>query len=296
VRKSRCLILVLILITSLLIFSGCNKGKATESHDSTETVVKSKQIIAVTIVPQQTFVEAVCGDLAEVITLVPPGNSPENYEPAPQDREKLSKASLYFSIGVPIEEAGILPGTEDLRVVPLHTEVAARYPERHFSAGERDPHIWLSPKRVMVMIEVIAEEMAQLDPLNKEIYYKNAAAYTDKLKKVDQEIISILEKVENKKFIVFHPAFGYLADDYGLTMYALEQEGKEATPKHLQEMIKIAKQENIKAIFYQAEIDSRQSLAFAEEIKGRTIRLDPLAADYIPNLKTMVETIAEAAQ
>ncbi|NLL52691.1 MAG: zinc ABC transporter solute-binding protein [Peptococcaceae bacterium] len=295
-RKSRCLILILILITSFLVFSGCNKGKAIESQDSTETVVKSKPIIAVTIVPEQTFVEAVCGDLAEVITLVPPGNSPENFEPTPLDREKLSKASLYFSIGVAIEEATILPGIGDLRVVPLHTKVAARYPERHFGEGERDPHIWLSPKRVIVMIELIAEEMAQLDPLNKEIYHKNAAAYIDKLRELDQEITLILDKVENKKFIVFHPAFGYLADDYGLTMYALEQEGKEATPKHLQEMIKLAKQENIKAIFYQAEIDSRQSLAFAEEIKGQTIRLDPLAADYIPNLKTMVETIAGAAQ
>jgi zinc transport system substrate-binding protein len=148
----------------------------------------------------------------------------------------------------------------------------------------------------MVMVASIAEEMGKLDTVNKSAYEKNAAAYIEKLDELDQEIISSLKNAANKKFIVFHPAFGYLADDYGLSMYALEEEGKEATPRHLQEMIDLAKRENIKAIFYQAEIDSRQSAAFAEEVHGKTIRLDPLAEDYIENLKKMAETIAEAAQ
>jgi len=99
-----------------------------------------------------------------------------------------------------------------------------------------------------------------------------------------------------KKFIVYHPAFGYLADDYGLTMVALEQEGKEATPQQLEKIIDLAKKENIKAIFYQEEIDSSQSEAFAEEIGGKTIQLAPLAADYIGNLKNMAETMAEVMQ
>jgi len=288
-------ILVLIFIICFLFLAGCNKDNSNEK-ESAEVAGISKPIIAVTIVPQQTFVQAVCGDLAEVITLVPPGSSPENYELKPQEIEKLSKASLYFSIGVPVEEVYILARLENMKVVPLHEKVALKYPEILLSSGERDPHIWLSPKRVMAMIDAIAEEMSLLDPENKETYYQNAAAYIDRLKELDQDIKSILGKVKNKKFIVFHPAFGYLAEDYGLTMYALEQDGKEATPKHLQDMIKLAKQENIKVIFYQAEIDSRQSLAFAEEIKGRTVRLDPLAADYISNMKMMAMTIAEAAQ
>jgi zinc transport system substrate-binding protein len=76
-------------------------------------------------------------------------------------------------------------------------------------------------------------------------------------------------------------------------MYALEEEGKEATAEHLQDMIDLAKAENIKVIFYQEEIDSSQSKAFAEEIGGKTIQLSPLAADYIENLKNMAELMAE---
>ncbi|UWG97617.1 MAG: zinc ABC transporter substrate-binding protein [Candidatus Dehalobacter alkaniphilus] len=296
-KKALSTMLGLTLILSLLVVTGCNsKEKAVETSEAAGKATVSKPIIAVTIVPEQTFVEAVCGDLAEVVTLVPPGNSPENYEPTPQEREKFSKASLYFSIGVPTEEANILPNVGDIKVVSLQKVVASVYPERMFASGERDPHIWLSPKRAKVMVETIAREMGELDAANKETYAKNAAAYIAQLDELDKEISSALKGVQSKKFIVYHPAFGYLADDYELTMYALEQEGKEATPRHLQEMIELAKKENIKAIFYQEEIDSSQSEAFAEEIGGKTIQLAPLAADYIGNLKKMAETMAEVMQ
>lgn len=253
-------------------------------------------MIAVSIVPEQTFVEAVCGDLVDIVTLVPSGSSPENYEPTAQEMEKFSDASLYFSIGVPTEEANILPNVGDIKVISLQDEVAAVYEDRTFESGERDPHIWLSPKRVKVMVETIAKEMSELDPDNKGTYEQNAADYIVKLDEVDQEIKDALKGVESKNFIVYHPAFGYIADDYGLKMYSLEEEGKEATAQHLQDMIDLAKKENIKVIFYQEEIDSSQSEAFAEEIGGKTIQLSPLAADYIDNLKNMAQTMGEAMQ
>ena len=146
------------------------------------------------------------------------------------------------------------------------------------------------------MVETIAKEMSELDPDNKGTYEQNAADYIVKLDEVDQEIKDALKGVESKNFIVYHPAFGYIADDYGLKMYSLEEEGKEATAQHLQDMIDLAKKENIKVIFYQEEIDSSQSEAFAEEIGGKTIQLSPLAADYIDNLKNMAQTMGEAMQ
>jgi zinc transport system substrate-binding protein len=279
---------VMIILSGMLLF-GC-------SNNEQENVKEDKPIIAVTIVPEQTFVEAVCGDLAEVVVLVPPGNSPENYEPTPMVIEKFSKASLYFSIGVSTEEANILPKATDIKTIALQDEVALIYDDRTFESNERDPHIWLSPKRVKVMIEVISREMGKLDVANKETYEKNAKAYIEQLDELDKEIKESLDGVQNKKIIVYHPAFGYLADDYSLEMYALEEEGKESTAMHLQEMIDLAKKENIKAIFYQEEIDSSQSKAFAEEIGGKTVQLSPLAADYIENLKKMAETISEVMQ
>lgn len=284
-------VLSFMIILSVVFLFGCSKqGQETAKGESVE---EYKPIIAVTIVPEKTFVEAVCGDLAEVVALVPPGNSPENYEPTPAEIEKFSKASLYFSIGVPTEKANILPNAGNVKVVALQDKVASAYEERKFESGERDPHIWLSPKRVEVMIEVIAYEMGKIDEANKETFEKNAEAYINQLDELDKEINEALAGVKSKKFIVYHPAFGYLAEDYGLEMYALEKEGKESTVAHLQEMIDLARQENIKVIFYQEEIDSSQSESFAEEIGGKTMQLAPLSADYIENLKKMAKTMEE---
>lgn len=288
-RKITRKVVGLTMLFCALSLVGCTKEEKKETVDE-------KPIIAVSIVPEQTFVEAVCGDLVDIVTLVPPGSSPENYEPTAQEMEKFNDASLYFSIGVPTEEANILPNVGDVKVVSLQDEVETVYKDRAFESGERDPHIWLSPKRAEVMVEAIAKEMSELDPENKNTYEKNAADYIAQLDEVDQEIKDALKDVESKKFIVYHPAFGYIADDYGLKMYSLEEEGKEATVGHLQDMIDLAKKENIKVIFYQEEIDSSQSEAFAEEIGGKTIQLAPLAADYINNLKNMAQTMAEAMQ
>jgi zinc transport system substrate-binding protein len=289
IKKIICRALIFNLILSGIFLYGC-------SNKELEIEKESKPMIAVTIPPQKTFVEAVCGDLVDVVTLVPPGNSPENYEPTPMEIEKFKKSSIYFSIGVAIEEANIMPNVGDIKVISLNDAVSPIYPDRTFESGERDPHIWLSPKRVKIMVEVIAEEMGKFDEANKDVYLSNAELYINKLEDIDKEIKEILDGVKNKKFIVYHPSFGYIADDYGLEMYAIEEEGKEATAIHLQEVIDYAKKENIKVVFYQEEIDSSQSQAFAEEIGGKTIQLSPLSEDYIGNLKKMAETMSEVMQ
>ena len=280
-----CLMSIAI-ISSFLFVAGCSKDKA-ESK---------KLVIAVTILPEKTFAEAVCGDLAEVVVMVPPGNSPETYEPSPKQMAQFSKANLYFALGVATEEANILPkakGIKELKVIKLQEDVAKVYPDIEIAPGERDPHIWLSPKRAKIMVEAIAREMGTLDPKNKATYEKNAKAYLAELDLLDKDIKQALKGVENKKFVVFHPAFGYLAADYNLKMYALEEEGKESTPQRLRAMIDLAKAENIKAIFYQAEISSKQAQAFANELGGKTVQLEPLAANYIENYKNMAALMAE---
>lgn len=265
-------------------------------------------VVAVSIVPQETFVKAVGGDRVEVVCLVPPGNSPANYAPTPREMARFSQASLYFTLGVPTEEANILPRARenypDLKVVPLAEEVAQVYPDRYMGGeqvcgscapvGRRDPHTWLSPRRVGVMIGAIARELSSLDPANQPFYQENARAYQGELERLDRELQEITGQLESRTFIVYHPAFGYFAEDYGMEMIALERDGKDATPRELEEVIDRARRENIKVIFYQKEIDSRQSQAIAEEIGGRTIQLAPLAPGYLENLENMARTFLEA--
>lgn len=252
--------------------------------------------IAVSIVPEITFVQEVAGGHAKILCVIPEGGSPASYSPSPKALMQLRQADLYFTIGVPSEQLNIigqLPKT--IRIVPLHEAAASVYPD--LMLGEsRDPHIWLSPKRVMVMVQKIAEEAAALDPEHKAEYEKNAQKYIEKLQAADKEIRQIFAGTAQKMFMSFHPALGYFADEYGLTMYALEKYGKEASAKYLQECVDIAKKNKVKAIFYQKEIASRQVEAFAHEIGGKAVMVNPLAQNYAENLLTIAKTIAETMQ
>lgn len=279
-KKITALILSLII---LILICGCENKK-----------VDDKRIIAVSILPQATFVDKVCGGEFEVVTMIPPGASAETYEVTIPELTRLESAELYFAIGVPVEKNTILPSISDKdKIVNLHAAAQKVYPAVTIG-DERDPHLWLSPKRVAVMVREIAEALGKLDPDNKDKYKQNADKYCDELAMLDSEISTLFENKQNRDFLVFHPAFGYIAEDYSLNMYALEEHGKEADAKHLSEMTDLAKKENITTVFYQAETSGRQAEAFAEEIGGRAVELNPLSPDYIENMRNMTKALSEA--
>lgn len=277
----------------LLIFTALLLSLMVSCVNSSTTSDKIK--VAVSIVPESAFVEAIAGDLVEVVTVIPPGYSPGNYEPSSQFMEDLSNASVYFAIGVAAEDATIIPFLEDdILIIHLDEIVALTYQERMFSGESRDPHIWLSIKRVIVMVNAITNTLVSLDSDNEAVYLANASAYIASLQSVDSLLVSAFSSITMNKFIVFHPAYGYFADDYGLDMIAVEEDGKEATASHLTDVIDIANANDIHTIFYQAEIDSSQVEAFAEEINAVMVELDPLAYDYITNIITLSNLILEA--
>lgn len=291
VREIKFFMVISLFVISVLSLAGCNSEPV-----STPVQDSGKLKVAVTIVPQATFVQAVGGDLVDVVTMIPPGGNPENYSPTPQQMAQFSEAQIYFAIGVPSEKANILAKVKDLNpnilLVDLTEKVDQVYPPRLFASGERDPHMWLSPKRVKEIVNITAQELGQLDPDHKEIYLSNANAYNSQLDKLDQDIRTAMTGLTSQYFIVYHPAFGYFADDYGLKMVALEEEGKEATAVDLQKVIDFAEQENIKVVFYQAEMDSKQARTLAAEIGGQTEMIAPLDPDYINNLEKIAQTFA----
>lgn len=302
--KKSFIYIVVIMMVSIV---GC---EAKESENTEMDTNKDQITIAVSIVPQETFVKAVAGDLVDVVTMIPPGHSPANYQPTPKQMTKFSEAKVYFSIGVPTEKANILPKIDDfnkaIKVVSLADIVGKVYPHRYSEEVEgheetqhdsgRDPHIWLSPKRVKVMIDAIKNELVDIDPENAAVYTKNAADYLDKLDQADNENKEIFSNLNGQSFIIYHPSFGYFADDYGLKMVTIEEEGKEATTKKLQDVIDFAKKERIKFVFYQDEFDGQQAETIAKEIGGATAKVAPLAPNYIENLRCIVNEIKEVVK
>ncbi len=311
--KKHILLLVSVLVMSFL-FSGCSSSPPEKP---------SKPVVAVSIVPEKEFVHAVAGDLVDVVTMIPPGSSPSNYQPTPLEMQSFSNASIYFTIGVPAEDANILKKANELnprlKIVRLDDEVEKKYPHRYFNEthshedgeiqsdnidktskehdlGMKDPHIWMSPKRVMVMVDIIAKELSEMDNENSEIYLKNAKSYKEKLSSLDLKIKQTLDGIQNKSFIIYHPALGYFADDYGLEMISVEISGKNASAKELQSIIDFARENNIKVVFYQSEIDSNQSKTLANEIGGKTTEISTLSGNYIENMEKIASTFKEVLQ
>jgi zinc transport system substrate-binding protein len=282
-----------------MVAAGCSSSIKTTTQPPIPSSPE-KLCVAVSIVPQATFVKAVAGELVDVVTIIPPGANPENYAPTPQTMEQLSATKIYFAIGVPAEDNGVLSRLEQInsqmKLVNLSTQVDQIYPAREISPGEKDPHRWLSPKRVIEMVKIISVELAAIDPQNAVKYLQNAQAYQTELEKLHTDIAASLEGLSGQSFVVYHPAMGYFADDYNLKMIALEEEGKEATAKHLQTVIDQAKKENIKVIFYQAEMDSKQAQTFAREMGGQAELIAPLAPDYIDNLRKTAQTFSQVLQ
>lgn len=276
----------LILIIMVLLLVSCTNSQLSDEDD--------KVNIAVSILPEYTFVKAVCGDTVNVITAIPKGASPVNYQPTPVEQTNLETSQIYFSIGVPTEFINIIPMLQsNTKIVKLYDKVSSKYNDLNIN-GKRDPHIWLSPKRVITIIEAIQEEMSNLIPQNADLYKKNANNYIEELNLLDSEIKVALEDVIGKNVIVYHPSFAYLCNDYNLNMYAIEENGKEPSPKYKASLIDFAKENNIKAVFYQAEIDEMQLKSFAEDIGGKAYKLFPLSENYIQNYKLMINTIKEA--
>ena len=272
---------IVIMFLSLICFLSCDESGNT-------------RVVGVTIVPQQTFVKKVAGDLVDVVTLVPTGSSPETFEPLPKDLVKLDSAALYFTIGVPTEGDNILGNINSkTKIVHLEDVCSEIYDDIYFASGGRDPHIWLSPKRVIAMVEVIRDELIRVDSLHQDVYTENASIFIDELRKADAEIKEAIIQSGVKDFIAYHPAFGYFASDYNLKMHSLEQDGKEATIETFTKLVDEAKKLNIKVIFYQEEVDGSQAATFAEEINGKAIKLEPLSSNYIENLYQMAKVISE---
>jgi len=253
-------------------------------------------------------VERVGGEFVHVTSLTRPGQSPETFEPTPQQVAALAKADLFVGTGMPFETAWlarlraanprmrILDAREGIDLLPApdpgHDHAAASEPDQVHDAG--DPHVWTSPRLVAHMAVRIRDALAELDPPHAGDFTHNQAAFAADLASLDEEIRQLLADLPSRKFLVFHPAWGYFAQAYNLVQVPIEQGGKEPGPRALASLIADARRDGLRAVFVQPQSDPRFAARIAEAIGGRVVALDPLAPDYLANLREVARQIAAA--
>ncbi len=266
--------------------------------------------IIVSILPQKAFVDAVSGGLLDVSVLIPPGGSPATYDPKPSDLARIEQADIYFRVGyIQFERSHVARFAQlnpNMKIIDTSVNVDLRYfgeREEHHHGEEADyqedhnkqidPHVWLSPLQVKKQIDVIAQTLADEDPANAEMFIENARKYKAELDELNTDLVSLFAGMQSDKLLVFHPSWGYFAREYGLEQIAIENSGKEPTAEHLRNIINLAERENIRVIFIQSQFNNAIANSIAEEIGAVVISIDPLAEDYIKNLRNAAAKIAE---
>ena len=270
---------------------------------------RNKIKVFVSILPQAYFVNRVGGDRVDISVMVGPGHSPATYEPVPSQIAALSKANLYFRIGVPFETVWIdrvRQANPDMRVIDSHRGIGLlamkvhshdhEQGDHHQREGLKDPHVWLSLRLVKVQAENIYRALISEDPAHRSFYDDNLRAFHRELDILDADVAEILKDVKVRKFMAFHPAWSYFARDYGLEQIPIEIEGKEPTARTLSYLIEQAKEEGIKVIFVQKQFSKKSAETVASAIHGKVIQIDPLAGDYLNNMRKIARSFAEVMQ
>ncbi|MGB5592742.1 MAG: zinc ABC transporter substrate-binding protein [Crocosphaera sp.] len=303
------------LLTVLLGFNGMtgcgstdNPSSQTNSSENRETVTDEGRLdITVSVIPQEYFVKKIGGDRVRVNVMVQQGAVPDTYEPKPQQLQALSEAEAYIGIGVPFETVWMsriaqanpkmltvdsTKGIERLTMIP-HDHHNDHDHDHHHEETTLDPHVWLSPRLVKIQAENIYQVLAKLDPKNQREYETNLNNFLQEIEQLDGKIRENLAKIKQRKFIVFHPAWGYFAEEYNLTQVPVEVGGQEPSAAELARLIKEAKKENIKVVFAQPEFSNQSAKTIAKEIDGEVLLISPIAADWSNNLLEVSQTFAK---
>lgn len=284
----------------LLFLMGCIFWQPEESEKVRKENEKVK--VVVTLLPQAEFAERIGGDRVQVTVMVPPGASPHTYEPTPGQLAEVSSAHIYAKVGSGVEFEltwmdKIVDANKDMLIIDCSQGVELMYvgneEERENKDKGYDPHIWLSPKNAVKMVETIYEGLIQIAPSNKEYYERNKNTYIQELENLDEAIAQALSGKENKKIMVYHPSWTYFCRDYGLEQIPIEKEGKEPTPQGLAHLIDQAKTYEITVIFASPQFNAESAEVIAREINGKVVLIDPLAKNYIENMKKIAEAFAE---
>ena len=283
------------ILTSLLIVAAL--GLFLRSCTSAST---SKPTITVSIQPQKYMLEKIVGDKWEIKCLLSNGANPESYDPSLTHLLNLENSKAYFRIGNVAFESAIInkvqnnnPGLklfDNSEGISLIRGTHSHGDVEH--ASDIDPHTWTSVKNAKTIAANMYKAVVDLDPENKAYYSRNFKNFLSSLDSLDREISQQLQPYRGSAFVVWHPSLSYFARDYGLEQISLSPEGKEASVKMMQSTIDKAIDRDVKTLFFQKDIDSRQAQVANEQIKAEIVNINPLNYEWDKEMRSIANAIS----
>ena len=254
-------------------------------------------LVVASFYPLYEFSRQVAGDRAEVISLIPSGVEPHDWEPSPQDVVRVQKAKLFVYNGAGLEPwvdkllrdakaKGVVVVRASERVALITGEGQATSTARRAKSGAKpkgdmhavNPHVWLDPVRAQAQVEAIRAGFAKIDPPNAAAYAANAQAYRARLAALDAAFASGLKQCARRDIVTTHAAFSYVARRYGLTQIpisGLEPES-EPSPADLAALVKQVKERKVQYVFFETLVSPKLAETLAREVGAKTLVLNPI--------------------
>ena len=290
---------ILLIVVCFALMSGCSRRAAPPQGI----------LIAVSIPPQAWFVSQIAGDKAGVLVLAGPGQNPHNYEPSPKQIQGLSSAGAWilsgseFEIGLKPKVAALFPA---LLIVDATEGVQFRSLEEHEDHDEDDDdddghddidrHTWLGKEPAKILAAHIRDALSALDSANAAHYSEQ---YKTLVRLIDDEFDKLkiaLAPLEGRSVFVYHPSFGYFLDEFGIHQEAVETGGKEPGPRELAKLAAKINEEKPAAIFVQTQFPVNAAKTLAAAAGAELIEMDPLAEDWLENIRRMGEALQRAVK
>lgn len=274
-----------------------------------------RQEVFVSIPPLACIVKTIVGDKVKVSTMIPEGRSPHDYTPAPRQVALLQNCKAYLTIGMPFEKQVIKSLFKDHpdRLINIskgikrreiehehdhahhvHTE-SCKHEDEDDDKDHLDPHIWLSPANDVILTRNATAELCRLYPEYAAEFKTNGEALEKRFSGLQKGLEKLLASRKGEVFYVYHPAFGYFADAFGLKQEAVETGGKSPSPKHLNELIAAARKDKVKIIFVQPQFSQRCADVIAKALDANVMPLDPLSDDLFDFYNKITAALVEGA-
>ena len=265
---------------------------------------QEKPVVFVSIPPQAWLVKRLAGESVEVQTLLPAGADPHTYEPSARQVKRLSETALVFTLGLPFEARLVLQAGKlnpALKVVAMDAGIpkhgAGTHEHHgtepgHVCAAGGDPHIWLSPRLLCAMGSNTVAALEAALPQQGAALEGALAKTLDDIRETDEAVRARLRNAPVKIWVVYHPSWRYFAEEYGLSLLVLEQDGKAPAARHLAEVIRHAKEAGVKVVFAEPQYDVKPAQTLATHIGARLVLVDPLSEAWPSLMRDVAKILA----
>ncbi len=285
---------ITLLLSLPILFSlvGCN-----DYVDTSKTIYTS-------FYPVYEFTKRIVGDKYHVVSLVPPGSEPHDFELTARQVARIYDSKALFINGLDME---VWSSSLDSHI-KKKTYVLSNGIETRKEGGITDPHIWLDPLKAIEEMRNVTTYMSQIDSENASFYETNFILARNEFLQLDEELAGICASFSNKNVLVNHAAFGYMCDRYNLNQISVNGLEPSATPgpKTIVDIINKVNEYHVNTIFTEELSSPEVSELIARECGIKTDTLNPLEGlqqdeidageDYISVMKDNFIRLKEACK